>query len=63
MATDEMSGRSRHYNSGQLSYRTRIVCAVGSARQNAVMLRTPVGGCHLTAGLAVVAVSARQASG
>jgi hypothetical protein len=61
MATDEKSRRSRHHDSGQPSHRTGIERAVGSARRNAVMLRTPRVGRHLTAGLAVVAVEAAVA--
>lgn len=63
MATDEKSGRSRHRDSGRLGRRMGMPVRLGSTRQNALMLRTPGVGRHVTAGLAVVGVSALSAFG
>jgi hypothetical protein len=63
MATDEKSRRSRHRDSGRLDRQMGMPVLSGSTGQNALMLRTPGVGRHLTAGLAVVGVSALSAFG
>ena len=63
MATDEKSRRSRHRDSGRRGRQMGMPALPGSTGQNALMLRTPGVGRHLTAGLAVVGVSALSAFG